>query len=203
MDYDPERGDPYVHMLKLPNEYPWEWETTFMGQVMMHNYYLYQVIDKVMLEQGVLDNPLLGGIVELGTGSGSLTVILGLWALRLGIIVTTFDNDAWLSSPLHPLFVRLGIQFYEKDVLDRDTAVVAERLNDVPVLLICDNGNKVMEFHKYASVCRSGSVVLCHDYGQEVAYGQLDEFAEKNGYEKYLEDQWMKHNVQVVLYRRK
>ena len=65
----------------------WQWGLTFIGQEMQHNYYLYYTIDNIMI-----DNPNISGIVEIGTGFGALTTFLGLWGINRNIPVLSVDH---------------------------------------------------------------------------------------------------------------
>ena len=52
------------------------WYKTFLGQHQQHTYWLYKVIDDI-----ITDNPQLRRFVEIGTGAGALSVVLGLHAI--------------------------------------------------------------------------------------------------------------------------
>jgi len=102
--------------------------------------------------------------IELGTFKGGLAYEMILTHPEMK--VHSFDHDV---AQLHPL-VRGIPEIYIRDVFHKDTvAFVSSIINasDGPVLLFCDNGNKVKEFYLYYPLLRVGDFIQVHDYPVE------------------------------------
>jgi len=69
------------------SEHSLPWHTHFIGQHMQHNYWLYAIIDRVMMA-----NPQIRSVVELGTGAGAVSTVFGLWGIKKEMSVLTIDN---------------------------------------------------------------------------------------------------------------
>ena len=50
-----------IYPYEEKSEHGLPWHTTFIGQLMQHNYWLYNIVDQVML-----NNPQIKSIVEIG-----------------------------------------------------------------------------------------------------------------------------------------
>ena len=108
-------------------------------------------------------------IIELGSGSGGLTIFLGIYGLSYNCEIHSFDTHLERNFPLNvvSLFKFLRINFYQKDVLqDLSTVSLIRDLISTGgrVLLLCDNGNKVEEFKLYCSTLKKGDIIMAHDY---------------------------------------
>lgn len=114
------------------------------------------------------DNVYFDRIIELGTGSGVLTICLGLYAASLdGCRVYTFDIHDHIVITAKDILCVLGVSMYTADVLDDDnTAGFVKELIESSgrVLLICDNGSKDREFNLYAPSLKTGDFIKAHDY---------------------------------------
>lgn len=172
----------------------WEWFTTFIGQRMAHNFWLYTLIDDIMLHKSVK------AIIELGTGTGGITMVLGLWGARLDIPVISIDTDCVNPAPIFPIFKRLGVLFLNMDVFADNTMLIVENvINQGPVFLLCDNGDKPREVSLYAPKLLPGSVLGVHDYGKE--FHALDSGVDRL-YDPYKEDRWSERGANLAIYMR-
>jgi len=173
----------------------WQWYLSFIGQRMRHNYYLYYLIDMIFAL-----NPGLRAVLEIGTGSGALTTVLGLWGLKLSIPVLSIDNRENLHDK--KTFQTLGIIFFDRDQFEEDTQdEMSKFLAHGPVLLVCDGANKPWEFNTWVPRVPVGSVIGVHDWGVESTKENIGETAEKYC-EEFMRDQWEKYNVQFAMFRR-
>jgi cephalosporin hydroxylase len=177
------------------NAESWEWHTTFVGLHMAHNYRLYYIIDSLFR-----DNT-FHSIVEIGTGHGSLTLVLGLWGLKLGIPVTSLDIDGTHYNKT--LFDALKINFINEDEFSESAKEqIVDALGRKPALLICDGGLKRWEFNMFAPLTSEGSIIGVHDWGNECTYEDIeDTVAEYCSI--YQEQRWNEMNVQFATFMRK
>lgn len=170
------------------------WHTTFIGQGMQHNFWLYALVDRVMREV-----PGLRAIVELGTGAGALSTVFGLWGIKLGIPVSTVDQ-VMRHNPL--LLERLGVAFHQRDIFAPEVRELIA--NSGPLWLFCDGGNKRLELQTYAPLIPSGSIISAHDLGVEFRHETgAAALCEAGVLEPFHPEWWMEGNAQIALYRRR
>lgn len=172
----------------------WQWRLTFCGQRMGHNYYLYYLIDQVFAH-----HPGIEGIVEIGTGHGAMTIVLGLWGAKRGIPVLSIDKNAGLHDRW--LLSRLNVAFYQHDEFGKDAQwIIAKVLRDRRVFLVCDGGNKPKEFQMWAPEILPGSVIAVHDWGVEIGPEDVDGYVEECGLVPFLPKKWEHMNVQFAMW---
>lgn len=115
--------------------------------------------------------------IEIGVHEGGLSYLLMPYfrwhnyvgiEIDLGIVQPAVKARYTLLD--HDL---VGVNCFEKVVLDR----IAQFPNKI---IYCDGGNKVAELHAYKEVCRSGDLLLTHDYydGVRVVTDVYDPHAE-------------------------
>jgi cephalosporin hydroxylase len=173
----------------------WQWRLTFCGQRMGHNYYAYYMIDQIMIQ-----NPQIKGIVEIGTAHGALTTVLGLWGIKRNIPVLSLDRNGRLHDKT--IFDRLGIEFIEAD---ENSEMVAKKIIGMchdPIFIYCDGGNKPREFNDWAPIIRPGSVIAVHDWGVEIGPEDVNESIELYGFEPFMPERWERMNVQMAIWTR-
>ena len=109
-------------------------------------------------------------IIELGTQLGGLTVLLGLQCRMLDIRLDSFDLEA--ISPYANLLEEFGVHYRICDIFSEAGVSAIRELIQVPgrVLLLCDNGDKVREFHTFARYLKPGNVIGAHDYHPDGEY---------------------------------
>jgi hypothetical protein len=103
-------------------------------------------------------------IIELGTGSGGLSVLLALYCLDVGAEFVTYDAHARALD--NAAFVRLGIDLRVKDVRHAFvSAEIARAISSEGVtILVCDGGDKLADVNLFADHMKTGDLVLVHDY---------------------------------------
>jgi len=139
-------------------------------------------------------------VVEIGTGHGALTTVLGLWGLTKDIPVLTVDIQHIHNERL---FNYLGITFMQIDEFGKDFEyAVSQFTNNYTdkVLFICDGGDKVREFNLWAPKLASGSIITIHDWTVEVAQTDIEPVASQYCI-PYNEDMWNKLNVQFATFK--
>jgi cephalosporin hydroxylase len=177
------------------NANSWQWRLTFCGQRMGHNYYAYYMIDQIMIQ-----NPQIKGIVEIGTAHGALTTVLGLWGVKLGIPVVSMDHNAGLHD--EAIFERLGVEFIECDENSEEATENISAMCMDPLFIYCDGGNKPEEFRKWAPIIRPGSVIAAHDWGVEIGPKDIELYVDKYKLIPFMQDRWERMNVQMAIWRK-
>ncbi len=107
-------------------------------------------------------------ICELGTGSGALSIYWALWARLQSVPFLTVD----IRPPEPVVFSTLqllGTKVQRADCLSRHAqSLVSSHMDGRPGLLLCDNGNKVKELQIYAPLTPPNSLILAHDFADEI-----------------------------------
>lgn len=173
----------------------WLWYTDFVGQRMLSNYWEYHQVGLLLKERGDIR-----GICEIGTGNGCLTMLLGLWAARLGVPVVSFDIDPDQSAEVWPVFRRLGVELRSEDVFGAEGRSAVRRFleENSPAYLVCDGGDKPREFAEFAPVLGPGSVVSVHDWGVDISRREGRDTAAELDLRPWHRSRWMERNVQFA-----
>jgi hypothetical protein len=171
------------------------WHTTFVGQRMQHNYWLYSIIDKVMIE-----NPQIESVIEIGTGSGAMSMVFGLWGVRKDIRVFTIDK-VLRHNPV--MLSKLGVEYMQADVFSE---VARQRIQtiigDKPTWVYCDGGNKRVELQTFAPLIPSGSIISAHDLGVEFFPQAVTPGLIPDVIAPYRQEWWMDLNVQLAMFKK-
>jgi hypothetical protein len=140
-------------------------------------------IDFYIWEMLFHDYPDIERVVELGTAWGGLSMLLGLHALQLGADFVSYDNGdcfehwstdgpyAW-DTPVGELFsnsFRIGDVFGEYLDEIKETVALPGR-----TLLVCDGGNKRLEYKTFAPLLKPGDIVTVHDWAAEIFEEDID-----------------------------
>jgi hypothetical protein len=122
------------------------WHKTFLGIYQQHTYWLYKVIDDILNENKI------ERIVEIGTGRGALSIILGLetYQRKLERFITVDLNE---PKEAMRLFKLLNIWFIQAD---------------------CFDCHFPKEFNYFVPKLKSGSIVAIHDWDREVLENDID-----------------------------
>jgi len=171
------------------------WHTTFLGRPMQHNYWLYFIIDDV-----IMHNQQIKAIIEIGTGYGAITIVLALWALKMEIPIYSIDLNDTLNDGA--LLHKLRVQYKTMDEFNSNTREEIIKWASVgPVYLYCDGANKAWEFNTFVPLLTSGSVISVHDWGNECTYPMIQETMNKYC-SPYNESRWLEMNVQLAVFNR-
>ena len=178
------------------SENAWIWHRTFMGQYMQHNYWLYYVLDDI-----IENNPQIKSIIEIGTGHGALTIILGLYGIKKGIPVFTIDINPKLSQPVWQIFSVLHIQQNSGDVFSNEiVSKIDSIINKQPAYIICDGGNKPKEFDFWSPRIPVGSIISAHDWGVEISMNNIKGI--DNYITAYKPEKWNEMNIQFATFKK-
>ena len=171
------------------------WHTTFIGQLMQHNYWLYSVVDKVMIE-----NPDIESIVEIGTGRGALTTVFGLWGIKKNIPVLSIDNQANIHNKT--ILEKLGVELLCADEFAKSTKDhILKTINNKKTWVYCDGGNKTKEFTSFSYLLPKGSIISAHDLGVEFNAEEALKSLPEGIVEPYKKELWLDLNIQLALFK--
>ena len=125
--------------------------------------------------------------IELGTFGGVTSLYLGMMARLRGVKFYTFDNidrriecikNNWLDNMF----------FMKEDVLISANEKVINEIEKESVLLFIDNGNKIKEFNLYVPYLKINSVVLVHDWNEEIRESDIIENLKKYNFISFHND---------------
>ena len=108
-------------------------------------------------------------VLEIGTAAGGLTLLLRDLLDEAGLQAT----DLWTCDPMpmpRPYLNDSRVMYYAVDAMHSTVLEYYVKYAEGPVLVLCDGGNKIAEFHKYAPYLRSGDVIMAHDYAPSYEY---------------------------------
>lgn len=135
---------------------------TFLDQYVAQSWSALTMINKILSK-----NKIIKRIVELGTGSGALTLLFGLNMIVRGGHVLTFDIVNF-SPELKELFPSYNIEFVEADVFQTETIEMVKGFSyGKPTLFFCDNGDKPREFRTYSQLMKRNDIIMVHDWRTE------------------------------------
>lgn len=137
------------------------WSDKYAGIPELHPLKLHSIISEILNE-----NEQIKGIIEIGTYLGGLSCYLGAECIERGYQpLLTFDNKVWYKPKL---FKNLNIKFIVDDVFSKKSIKLIKEYAKIPILLICDGGNKAKEFNTFAPLLPAGSIIGVHDWDIEV-----------------------------------
>ncbi len=166
------------------------WYRFFLGVRQQHTNAMYSYVDDILY-----NNPQIEKFVEIGTGGGAFSVILGLHAVQRGSHLLTYDIQIRGHKPkVDSVFDKLGVEFVEEDVFE-NVKNIQKHMDGKPTFFFCDGGDKRKELEVFAPLLPSGSVIAVHDYGDEI----LPEDVRKHtvGWTPILEDFWTDTTVEL------
>lgn len=160
-----------------------KWFKYFLGIRQRHTYWMYKVIDDILNE-----NKQIGGIIETGTGKGALSIFLGLECYERGYKpLLTYD----ILDILKPkLFDLLGIKFIVRDCFEGSSIEEIRNYADIPILLMCDGGNKKKEFNAFTRYLKQGSIVAAHDWNTEIKLEHIQNTINRHEMKPLHEEEW-------------
>ncbi len=111
--------------------------------------------------------------LEIGTATGGLSVFLALIAPVVTCDITDYRQ-------YRPIMNKLGIDFRIGDVFQHiDDLVEIIRLPGTTVVL-CDGGNKPLEFRTFAPFLKEGDIIMAHDYSSDPAIWGFSEIRDED-----------------------
>lgn len=179
------------------------WYNYFLGIRQRHAYWAYKVIDDILNE-----NRQIQGIIEIGTLPGSMSVFLGLECYERGLkSLLTYDirgypkddeKSANLALPKNKmtgtykprLFKLLEIRFIIRNCFHKNSVQEIIEYANVPILFFCDGGNKIREFNYFAGLLKQDSIIVAHDWNEEIKLEDISDTINKYGLIPLHEKEW-------------
>lgn len=138
--------------------------TLFLG-IQIHQYHA-----DMWLWEKFLASHEINSFIELGTGSGGLSIYLKLLGLHYGFTFDTWDIviPTTVSEPVWTL-LDMDTSFHIGDILyGSKPHVVSMIASCKPTrMLYCDNGDKPAEVKEFSQELSVGDFVAVHDWGTE------------------------------------
>lgn len=142
-------------------------------------------------------------VVDIGTGTGGLTLFFGMHMLQRDGKVLSLDIEEVQSAQARRDFEKLNIDFRKMDVFAESAVeLVKEFIMDEKALIFCDNGKKSREFPLYARMLKPGDFIMAHDWGIEISEGDLDELIH-SCLELFLQEEFDKEETYILSMRRR
>lgn len=129
--------------------------------------------DFQIIFRDLLENVKPKQILEIGTGSGGLTLYLRECLNELGLESTelvSYDiNPTALMEKLnsfpntHISNINLFSEDHEYTLIRYDLIESYIQKNGTTIVM-CDGGNKIKEFNQISKLLKPGDIIMCHDY---------------------------------------
>ena len=186
-------------------------EKLITGQVQLEQYTMLQAENAISVFQeffGRVKNVVR--IVELGTHTGGFTVCLRKMAapktLQEYITLDVADYREYKAD-----FEELNIDFRQGDTFNESVlrVLASEVAKPGRTVVLCDNGNKVLEFNLFATYLKPGDFIFAHDYAHsreyfethiknkirnwlEIEYQDIEAAAKQNGLYPFMQPEFQK-----------
>lgn len=143
-------------------------------------------------------------IVEFGTGSGAVTLYLGLLGATKNIRVISYDIgskrvEQKINYKTIDLFGVIGVRYIQTNVFDCIDEIGEIIGSPGMTLLYLDNGDKKKELDTFAPFLKAGDIALIHDYPSEITGIDLEILEYKHGLKKIHRDELLRYNTLHVL----
>lgn len=138
-----------------------------MGLVMSQNGHVISVFDRFFKKLQFDFNQVPKRIIELGTYHGGFSVFMQLYCRSVGAHFITYDVAD--NRRHQDLFQDLKIDFRIRNIFESVDEIVQEIQKEGISILLCDNGNKILEFNLFSAYLKPGDFILAHDYFKDPA----------------------------------
>jgi hypothetical protein len=139
------------------------WANHFLGTQTI------QCWDDLYIWERILNtHPEMQHVIEVGTGSGGLSMYLALQCYARGILFSTYDFLYIPTFVTHPVAKLLNLHNRQVDCFaERHSVADLLRASAHPLVLLCDGGNKPKEFQTFVPMLQPGDIVAVHDWMNE------------------------------------
>lgn len=171
--------------------------------IVLFDHYTAQTWSAVtMLARFLTEHHDITRIVELGTGTGGLTLFFGANLLQRDGKVLSFDIADAQSEEARRDFEKLNIDFRKVNVLTGHAEKIAkEFIGAERALIFCDNGRKPDELLRYARILKKDDIIMVHDWGIEITPRDLDEQI-LSKLEPYHQDEFDREETYILCMKR-
>lgn len=157
-------------------------KNTFVYGVQTHQYHS----DLWLWEKWFIANP-IKTLIELGTGSGGLSMFFRLHAIQYDWFFMTFDIEV-PQAIYENLWALLGMSnsFVKGDIFGsaRKGLELCIEQSAHPIMLYCDNGDKPREVKEFGKLLHKNDFIAVHDWGTEFVASDIP----ANTYEEIFTD---------------
>ena len=131
------------------------------GLLMQQNRYAPMILDCLIMSHRPET------IIEIGTRTGGLSVLMGMWAhLNNAELITIDTSEEQLEYK--PLMDFLGVNFIEADIFNKKTIkMLKKRIKEPKKCMILCDADKAREFDIYSDFMKVNDVILAHDYAHD------------------------------------
>lgn len=136
-----------------------------------------QVWEDLAVWEKVLNENPLRAVLEIGTGSGAFTTFLLAQCRARRIRFLSFDKqphtvDNAVTRELElSLRCRVG-DLWSSGMIEIDSVLRSRQCH--PLLIFCDNGDKVREVSEFACLLEQDDMIAAHDWGTEIRPEDVD-----------------------------
>jgi len=158
-----------------------------------------------MLTKFFGEHPDVTRVVELGTGTGGLTLLFGFNMLQRNGRVLSFDIEETQSEQARRDFEKLNITFERMDIFQNNAVVLAKKfIGEERALVFCDNGNKARELPLYTKILKEGDFIMAHDWRVEITPLDLNMYRMALlDLEPYRQEEFDREETYILSMRRK
>lgn len=115
-------------------------------------------------------------IIEFGTASGQLTHII--WEVKkaqgVPFAIHTYDIGD-MGTPWNAKIKAIPeIHVHYKSVFKSEEEIAQLIASGGKTLVLCDNGNKILEFNTYSKYLKSEDLIMAHDYSPSKTFWQAN-----------------------------
>jgi len=155
-----------------------------------------------MLTKFFSDNRDVKRVVDIGTGTGGLTLLFGLNMLQRDGKVLSLDIEETQSAQARRDFEKLNITFEKADAFQKDVVDLVQRfIKGERALIFCDNGCKPREFALYTRILKEGDFIMAHDWRIEITPLDLDRQT-LSMLEPYLQEEFDREETYILSMKR-
>jgi len=144
--------------------------------------------DMLFLEYALAQMEEASVIVELGTFGGVTSMFLGMCARLRDVPFCTFDITDVRTPEVKKAWMDDMMYFYQTDILSKPNDYVLELIRNDNTFLFVDNGDKEKEANMYAQYCGKNTVMIIHDWGDEVKQENIEAELTRCGFKMQYED---------------
>jgi tRNA A58 N-methylase Trm61 len=176
-----------------------KWPPKVFGIEMRQSLYCVYTLSKL-----VESMPGIKRIIEFGTGSGVMTLLIGLLSHDKCVPLYTYDIAPIESDAVHSALRSLNNVYVMRDDVFASEESISKLISDGGrALVLCDNGNKIKEFEMYSKYLKPGDVICVHDYFRsaaesndgtetwvccEITYNDIETYCKKYNLTPYMDD---------------
>lgn len=146
-------------------------QTSFLGVGMSQDWRDLEIWEKLFSEHPVRS------LIELGTGTGGMSIFFALQCVNRNIQYVTFDNQNWNQFDTQvPRLLNFHASFKCVDLFSEETqAYIAGLFQTMPhpICIFFDNGDKPREWALYANLAVKGDFLAVHDWMSEFNPGHV------------------------------